>query len=125
MEFGMPTLIEIYDLEESAKLCKELGLKFIELNMTFPQYQIAQMEETAYLQEIADKYAEDMLIPPEQYQNFIRNNKFDIQAIKNFATEINRDPGIVLGRLQNDKKVGFDDWTLKPLRHKYKVKVSR
>ena len=56
MEFGMPTLIEIYDLEESAKLCQELGLKFMELNMTFPQYQIAQMEETDRLQEIADKY---------------------------------------------------------------------
>ena len=56
MEFGMPTLIEIYDLEESAKLCKDLGLKFIELNMTFPQYQIAQMEEVEKLQEIADKY---------------------------------------------------------------------
>ena len=56
MEFGMPTLIEIYDLEESAKLCKELGLKFIELNMTFPQYQIAQMEETERLRTIADKY---------------------------------------------------------------------
>lgn len=56
MEFGMPTLIEIYDLEESAKLCKELGLKFIELNMTFPQYQIAQMEEIERLRTIADKY---------------------------------------------------------------------
>ena len=56
MEFGMPTLIEIYDLEESAKLCRELGLKFIELNMTFPQYQIEQMEDTDRLQSIADKY---------------------------------------------------------------------
>lgn len=34
-----------------------------------------------------------------------------------------RDPGIVLGRLQNDKKVDFNDWTMKPLRHKYKVKI--
>lgn len=33
------------------------------------------------------------------------------------------DPGIVLGRLQNDKKVDFNDWTMKPLRHKYKVKI--
>ena len=56
MEFGMPTLIEIYDLEESAKLCQELGLKFMELNMTFPQYQIEQMEDVERLQSIADKY---------------------------------------------------------------------
>lgn len=37
---------------------------------------------------------------------------------------INRDPGIVLGRLQNDGLVGFDDWTMKPIRHKYKVKTA-
>lgn len=35
------------------------------------------------------------------------------------ANRINRDPGIVLGRLQNDKIVDFNDWTLNPLRHKY------
>ncbi len=39
-----------------------------------------------------------------------------------FAQSIGRDPGIVLGRLQNDKKVAFTNVTLcKALRHKYKV----
>ena len=31
-----------------------------------------------------------------------------LQSIKIFANQIERDPGIVLGRLQNDKKVSFD-----------------
>ena len=38
-QFGMPTLIEIESVEESAKLCHRLWLRFLELNMSFPQYQ--------------------------------------------------------------------------------------
>lgn len=40
LQFGMPTLIELPDIEDCAKLCHELGLQFIELNMNLPQYQI-------------------------------------------------------------------------------------
>ena len=32
MDFGAPTLIELMDTEECAKLCGKLGLQFIELN---------------------------------------------------------------------------------------------
>ena len=38
MRFGMPTLIEITDLKQTVKLCQELGLNFIELNMNMPQF---------------------------------------------------------------------------------------
>lgn len=44
LQFGMPALIEIEGLEETAALCRELGLSFIELNMNFPQYQFAAMD---------------------------------------------------------------------------------
>lgn len=44
MDFGMPTLIELMDTEKSAALCRELGLNFIELNMSFPQYQPERMD---------------------------------------------------------------------------------
>ena len=44
MQYGMPTLIENQSLAENISLCKELGLKFIELNMNFPEYQINQLE---------------------------------------------------------------------------------
>ena len=40
MQFGMPTLIENHTLEENAALCEALGLRFIELNMIFPEYQV-------------------------------------------------------------------------------------
>lgn len=46
IQFGMPTLIEHRNLEETVMLCKELGLEFIELNMNLPQYQIECLENT-------------------------------------------------------------------------------
>ena len=46
MQFGMPTLIENKTLEDNIALCSRLGLKFIELNMNFPEYQLDKLEET-------------------------------------------------------------------------------
>lgn len=80
--------------------------------------------ESGLQEEIADRYAEDMLIPGVQYQQFVEENRFDVQAIRIFAERIDRDPGIVLGRLLNDGKVDYNDWTLKDLRHKYKVTIT-
>lgn len=37
--YGMPTLIECDSLDKTIKLCKELKLDFIEINMNLPQYQ--------------------------------------------------------------------------------------
>ena len=87
-------------------------------------YGISFDSESGEQEEIADKYAEDMLIPCDQYQQFIAENRFDIQSIRRFAKRIDRDPGIVLGRLMNDGKVSYDDWSFNSLRHKYKVKIA-
>lgn len=51
----MPTLIETANLEECARLCKKLGLRFIELNMNLPQYQLHKIDTEKFLQ-IAEKY---------------------------------------------------------------------
>ena len=76
-------------------------------------------------QEDADKYAEDKLIPPGEYEAFVRMNEFSENAIRRFAERIDRDPGIVLGRLQNDQIVPFTNVALsKALKHKYKVITS-
>lgn len=39
MKYGMPTLIELSGLEENMRLCRSLGLDFVELNMNVPEYQ--------------------------------------------------------------------------------------
>ena len=56
MQFGMPTLIENHTLEENAALCEALGLRFIELNMNFPEYQVDRLEQTDELVRIAEQY---------------------------------------------------------------------
>jgi sugar phosphate isomerase/epimerase len=43
MQFGMPTLIENTSLLENARLCCELDLDFIELNMNMPDFQVEQI----------------------------------------------------------------------------------
>lgn len=42
-DLGMPTLIELPEPEDCARLCRELGLQFVELNMNLPQYQTDQI----------------------------------------------------------------------------------
>ena len=51
----MPTLIENRTLEDNVNLCKSLGLRFIELNMNFPEYQVGQLEQTDILTALAEK----------------------------------------------------------------------
>ncbi len=56
LQFGMPTLIENRTLEENARLCRDLGLSFVELNMNFPEYQVDSLEDTDRLIRTAEEY---------------------------------------------------------------------
>ena len=55
MQFGMPTLIENPTLADNIALCRSLGLRFIELNMNFPEYQLDQLEQTDELLRAAEE----------------------------------------------------------------------
>ena len=55
MQFGMPTLVENRTLEDNVALCSSLGLKFIELNMNFPEYQVERLEQTDTMRRIAEQ----------------------------------------------------------------------
>ena len=46
IQFGMPTLIENRTLQDNIDLCRSLGLRFIELNMNFPEYQADCLSDT-------------------------------------------------------------------------------
>ena len=85
-------------------------------------YGISFEKEAGEQESLADVFAEDSLIPRESYLEFVKQREYNIDTICRFAKQINRDPGIVLGRLQNDKLVDYNDWTLKSLRKKYLVK---
>ena len=42
---GIPTLIELNTLADNIKLCKELNLNLVEINMNLPQFQINELKE--------------------------------------------------------------------------------
>ena len=44
MKFGMPTLVECKDIYECVEVAKKYGLDFIEINMSFPNYQVAALD---------------------------------------------------------------------------------
>ena len=59
------------------------------------------------LEDEADKFAADFLIPPEEYQRFTDIGNYSRKAIIDFSESINISPGIVVGRLQHDKELHF------------------
>lgn len=75
----------------------------------------------------ANSFAKNMLIPEDKYKEFLNSYEyFNEHSIREFADEIDRDPGIVLGRLLNEKKVSHTNVSLsKRLRHKYNVVIEK
>ena len=80
--------------------------------------------ESGERESVANRFAEDALIPPALYGSFVAKKVFNLESIKRFADEIGRDPGIVLGRLQNDGYVRHNDARLSSLRRQYKVSIT-
>ena len=74
----------------------------------------------------ADLYAQRTLIPQDKYETFLcQHQHFDEVTIREFAKSIDRDPGIVLGRLLKDGKVRHTDTELLGrLRHCYNVMIG-
>lgn len=74
----------------------------------------------------ADRYAAEKLIPQAEYDTFIASSdSFTEETIRAFATSINRDPGIVLGRLKKDGLVPYTETMLdKKLRYRYEMLLT-
>lgn len=86
MDFGMPTLIELPEIEECAKMCSSLGLQFVELNMNLPQYQLDSMN-TDELQRIADKYGIYYTIHLDENLNVCDFNPYVSSAYRRTVVE--------------------------------------
>lgn len=93
-------------------------------HIMYGNYGASFEEETGDAEQKADQYASDQLIPPEKYREFIAGRKFSMESILSFAEGIDRDPAIVLGRLQNDGYVLYNNRQFSALRHRYTVKIA-
>ena len=51
MSYGMPTLIETGSVSACARMCRELGLGFVELNLNFPQFLLQKLDARQLRQE--------------------------------------------------------------------------
>lgn len=86
-----------------------------EKDNTFIQYDDPAAEDIRETE--ADAFASDTLIPLEPYNAFIQYGLLSEQAILDFAAAISTRPGIVVGRLQHDHEIGFNQ--LNHLKIKY------
>jgi HTH-type transcriptional regulator / antitoxin HigA len=57
----------------------------------------------------ANEFARNWLIPPAQYESFLRRPARSSMAIRRFAHDLGIAPGIVVGRLQHDRKLRRDE----------------
>jgi addiction module HigA family antidote len=67
-------------------------------------------EQDPRLEEEANKFAGDFLIPTNEFETFVSEARgsFTAARVRSFADRIEIDPGIVVGRLQHEGLVGFD-----------------
>ena len=56
----------------------------------------------------ADRFAADSLIPPEQWAQFAATGSYSPARVRAFASRAGVDPGIVVGRLQHEKSVPYN-----------------
>jgi HTH-type transcriptional regulator/antitoxin HigA len=56
----------------------------------------------------ADHFSQDFLIPSQEYHAFVSDQDFSQEAIRQFAGRIGIAPGIVVGRLQHEKVIPFN-----------------
>ncbi len=66
----------------------------------------------------ADRFAEDMLIPSEGWASFVTAGRWDPLSVRRFADQIGIAPGIVVGRLQHEERVGWSS-TLNKLKVRF------
>lgn len=95
MNFGMPTLIEASNPEESVRLCDELGLDFVELNMNFPELQNGEWDAER-LGELKDRY--------KKYFTFHMDERLDVCDFNPLISEAYRQTAVQTVELA--KKLG-------------------
>lgn len=59
----------------------------------------------------ANEFARDFFINPKDFEEFILQDQFTVESIKQFAKKQNVLPGIVIARLQHDNKIGYEKFS--------------
>lgn len=82
---------------------------------------INEMDETnKKLERMADDFAQNALIPKEEYERFLKGEDYSEYAILSFSDKISIHPGIVVGRMQRDGYLDYNSG-LNRLKEKYTI----
>ena len=74
------------------------------------------------LEEEADTFARNSLIPAKAYREFCQTKSCTVTTVRHFAKTIGIAPGVVVGRLQHDKMISFS--YLNQLKQKFELVES-
>lgn len=66
---------------------------------------IVEDEETSQREAEADQFAAETLIPQSAYESMVDAGRFNERTVSAFAKKIGVHPGIVVGRLQHEKRI--------------------
>ena len=73
------------------------------------------------IEEEADDFARDFLIPPQDWTDFCAEGYFTLDAVEEFAQSIGIAPFIVVGRLQKEDRIAYNQLTTLKPRYKWIV----
>ena len=76
--------------------------------------------ETAELEDEANGFARDLLIPPDAWETFCESGSFTLQAVRRFARSVQIAPFIVVGRLQKEKMFPYNQLTSLKWRYEWR-----
>ncbi|MBC1724504.1 helix-turn-helix domain-containing protein [Listeria seeligeri] len=83
--------------------------------VTTPTYVSSKIEEEA------NDFAANILIPPIEYSAFIQEGDFSNSSVQNFAKKIDIHPGIVVGRLQKERYIEYYQLTDLKTRYEWNI----
>lgn len=91
--------------------------------MTLISYDSKKMEEVdKHLENEANEFAQETLIPNDEYKKFVSKRIFNEGSIDEFAKYIRIHSGIVVGRLQKDGYIPYHKFNY--LREQYNIKTQ-
>lgn len=72
------------------------------------------------IEQEADEFASNTLIPPKEYSKFLSKKDFTEASIHAFAKGLNIHSGVVIGRLQHDEVLSFNQYSYLRTRYVWK-----